>query len=93
MDSCEALSKFLRQQMAPNPLSQAPIVKRENEADTFYSLQSLPDEGEFIKNKENNDARDYLNEWYNIQIADSIDADIELKNVNIQKHDIPHQYF
>lgn len=51
MDSCEALSKHLRQQLSPNPLSQAPIVKRENEVDTFYSLQSLPDEGEFNKKK------------------------------------------
>lgn len=48
MDSCEALSKLHKQQLSPwSSTTQAPIVKRENDMDILYSLEAIPDEGEF----------------------------------------------
>lgn len=51
MDSCEDLSKFRRQQLAPRSTAETPsIVKRENALnfEPKYTLESLPRDGELL---------------------------------------------
>lgn len=47
MDSCEALSKYRRELFSRSD-NEAPIVKRENEAEPTYSIDVFPEESKYI---------------------------------------------